>query len=201
MEETNPPVETQPETAPPRQSLLTDYLLLLVGAGTIIALDTWTKILVDRNIPVGGAWLPDSLAHYIAYFRVTHFHNTGTAFSMFAGTERINLIISILALVVSILIVVIFPRIERQERLLRAAVILQLGGTVGNLISRVQYGYVLDFISIGNFAVFNIADASLVTGASLMVLAVLLEEIRAKQKTEEQAEGEEKVVLTTDEHK
>ena len=200
MEETNPPVETQPETAPQRQNLLTDYLLLLVGAGTIIALDTWTKILVDRNIPVGGAWLPDSLAHYIAYFRVTHIHNTGTAFSMFAGTERINLIISILAIVVSVIIVVIFPRIERQERLLRAAVILQLGGTVGNLISRVQYGYVLDFISIGNFAVFNIADASLVTGASLMVLAVLLEEIREKQKNEEQAEGEETVDLPRDEH-
>lgn len=201
MEETNPPVETQPETASPRQNLITDYLLLLVGAGTIIALDTWTKVLVDRSIPVGSAWLPDSLAHYLAYFRVTHIHNTGTAFSMFAGTGRINLIISILAFVVSILIVVIFPRIERQERLLRAAVILQLGGTVGNLISRVQYGYVLDFISIGNFAVFNIADASLVTGASLMVLAVLLEEIRAKQKTEEQVEGEETVDLTTEEHR
>ncbi len=119
---------------------------------------------------------------------------------MFAGTGRINLIISILAFVVSILIVVIFPRIERQERLLRAAVILQLGGTVGNLISRVQYGYVLDFISIGNFAVFNIADASLVTGASLMVLAVLLEEIREK-KVKEKSEGEKAVDLTTDEHR
>lgn len=201
MEETNLPVENQPETAGPQQGALSDYLLLLVGAGTIIALDTWTKILVDRNIPVGGAWLPDSLAHYIAYFRVTHFHNTGTAFSMFAGTERINLIISILAFVVAVIIVAIFPRIERQDRLLRAAVILQLGGTVGNLISRVQYGYVLDFISIGNFAVFNIADASLVTGASLMVLAVLVEEIRDRQKTEEKAEGEEAVDLTTDERR
>ena len=201
MEETNLPVENQPETAGPQQGALSDYLLLLVGAGTIIARDTWTKILVDRNIPVGGAWLPDSLAHYIAYFRVTHFHNTGTAFSMFAGTERINLIISILAFVVAVIIVAIFPRIERQDRLLRAAVILQLGGTVGNLISRVQYGYVLDFISIGNFAVFNIADASLVTGASLMVLAVLVEEIRDRQKTEEKAEGEEAVDLTTDERR
>jgi len=201
MEETNPPVETQPEAAPPRQSRLSDYLLLLVGAGTIITLDTWTKILVDRNIPVGGAWLPNSLADYIESFRITHIHNTGTAFSMFAGTGRINLVISILAFVVSVIIVVIFPRIERQERLLRAAVILQLGGTVGNLISRVQYGYVLDFISIGNFAVFNIADASLVTGASLMVLAVLLEEIRTKQKVEVKSEGEKAVDLTTDEHR
>jgi len=200
MEQTNPPVNTEPETARPKQSRLSDYLLLLVGAGTIIALDTWTKTLVDRNIPIGGAWLPDSLAHYLAYFRVTHFHNTGTAFSMFAGTERINLIISILAFVVSVIIVAIFPRIDRRERLLRAAVILQLGGAIGNLISRLQYGYVLDFISIGNFAVFNIADASLVTGASLMVLAVLLEEIRGKKKAEENSDvGEETDILPTDE--
>jgi signal peptidase II len=200
MEKTNLPAECEPETASPPQSPLRDYLLLLIGSGTIIALDTWTKILVDRNIPVGGAWLPDSLAHYLAYFRVTHFHNTGTAFSMFAGTEQINLIISILAIVVAVIIVAIFPRIEHKERLLRAAVILQLGGTIGNLISRLQYGYVLDFISIGNFAVFNIADASLVTGASLMVLAVLLDEVRGKQKVEEKAEGKDSVDLTTDEH-
>ena len=79
--------------------------------------------------------------------------------------------------------------------------ILQLGGTVGNLISRLHYGYVLDFISIGDFAVFNIADASLVVGASLMVLAVLFEEINEKQKADEKSEaGEDTEVVTTDEH-
>jgi len=200
MQDTNPAAEAPPEAAPQSGQSIRDYFPLLIGSGAIIFLDTLTKTLVDRNIPVGGVWLPDSLAHYIGYFRVTHIHNLGTAFSMFAGTDRINLIISILAIVVAVFIMIVFPRIDRRERALRAAVILQLGGTVGNLISRVQYGYVLDFISIGNFAVFNIADASLVSGAALMVLAVLLEEIREKKQVEAQAEGEEAVDLTPDEH-
>lgn len=186
---------TENNAEPSRQakSIFSDYLVLVLGAGSIIALDTWTKVLVDKNIPVGGAWLPDSLAHYLRYFRVTHIHNTGTAFSMFAGADQVNLIISILAIVVAIFIVAIFPRIDRNETALRAAVILQLGGTVGNLISRLTYGYVLDFISVGNFAVFNIADASLVTGASLMVLAILIEEIRERKSEDPKVETEEKV--------
>ena len=174
-----------------RKSIFTDYLILVLGAGGIIALDTWTKVLVDKNIPVGGAWLPDSLAHFLRYFRVTHIHNTGTAFSMFAGTDQINLIISALAFVVAIFIVVLFPRIDRSETALRAAIILQLGGTAGNLISRITYGYVLDFISVGRFAVFNIADASPVTGASLMVLAVLIEEIKSRKSTHDQPDTED----------
>jgi signal peptidase II len=201
MQETIPSAETQPETAQRQWHPLLDYLLLIISAGSLVTLDTWTKALVDRNIPVGGAWLPGFLAHYIGYFRITHFHNTGTAFSMFASADRINLIISILAFIVTVFIVIIFPRIDRKERLLRVAVILQLGGTVGNLISRLHYGYVLDFISIGDFAVFNIADASLVVGASLMVLAVLFEEINEKQKADEKSEaGEDTEVVTTDEH-
>jgi len=67
-----------------------------------------------------------------------------------------------------------------------------LGGTIGNLISRIQFGYVLDFISVWDFAVFNIADSSLVVGASLMVLAVLVEEIReSRKKNQPVDQGEE----------
>jgi signal peptidase II len=97
---------------------------------------------------------------------------------MFDHADQINIIISILAAVVALVIIIIYPRIDRKERALRIAILLQLGGTIGNLISRIQFGYVLDFISVGNFAVFNIADSSLVVGASLMVLAVLIEEIQ-----------------------
>lgn len=182
--ENTPELTDQPEPSP--VSPLRDYLILLFGAGTIIALDTWTKHLVDKNIPVNGAWLPDSMAHLMEYFRVVHVHNRGSAFSMFDGVANVNTIIGILAAAVSVFIVVIFPRIERSERVLRAAIVLQLGGTIGNLISRVQYGYVVDFISIWDFAVFNIADASLVVGAGIMILAVLVEEIRERREKKEE---------------
>lgn len=173
--------EDLPDKTGRSTNALKDTLTLILWSGVIIVLDTWTKTLVNRQIPVGGAWLPESLTKYLMYFRITHVHNKGTAFSMFAGADQINLIVSALAVVVAVFILVIYPRIDASDRALRVAVVLQLGGTVGNLISRIQYGYVLDFISVGNFAVFNIADASLVVGASLMVLAVILEEIRERK--------------------
>lgn len=182
MENPTPPiVETSEQPAPSPGQVLKDYLVLIFGAGAIIFLDTWTKQLVNENIPVGSAWLPERMSQFLKYFRVTHLHNKGTAFSMFANAEQINIVISILAVVVALVIILIYPRIDQKERALRIAILLQLGGTIGNLISRIQFGYVLDFISVGNFAVFNIADSSLVIGAGLMVLAVLVEEISERR--------------------
>ncbi|MBN2044085.1 MAG: signal peptidase II [Anaerolineales bacterium] len=186
-------IPTNPETAAPDKrkagEVIRDYIVLFLGAGTIIFLDTWTKTLVNKYIPVGGAWLPEKMSQFLRYFRVTHLHNKGTAFSMFADTDQINIIIGILAALVSLVIIIIFPRIDQKDRALRIAILLQLGGTIGNLISRVQYGYVLDFISVGSFAVFNIADSSLVTGAALMILAVLVEEIKEVQHRREAAQN------------
>jgi signal peptidase II len=193
MENPNPLIiETSEQQERKTSHIFRDYFVLFLGAGVIIFLDTWTKTLVNKNIPVGGAWLPDSMSQFLKFFRVTHLHNKGTAFSMFANADQINIIISILAVVVSLVIIVIYPRIDRGERVLRLAILLQLGGTIGNLISRIQYGYVLDFISVGYFAVFNIADSSLVVGAGLMILAVLVEEIsEIRKKKEEPVENEE----------
>lgn len=169
------PTDSSPSEPHPA-SLLQNYLPLIFGGGTIIALDTWTKALVDYYIPHGGAWLPDGLSWLLPYARIVHTRNTGTAFSMFAGIDQINLIVSILAVVVSVVVVLYFPRIPREEKVLRAALVLQFSGAVGNLISRIQYGYVLDFVSIGRFAVFNIADASITIGVAVMLLAVVIEE-------------------------
>lgn len=193
MENPPPPiVETQEQPSPSASQVLKDYLALTLGAGTIIFLDTWTKHLVDQNIAVGSAWLPESMSQFLKYFRITHLHNKGTAFSMFDSADQINIIIGVLAAVVALVIIVVYPRIDPKERILRIAILLQLGGTIGNLISRIQFGYVLDFISVGNFSIFNIADSSLVVGASLMVLAVLVEEIRENRKKDHPVDqGEE----------
>jgi signal peptidase II len=53
---------------------------------------------------------------------------------------------------------------------------LQLGGALGNLIDRLTIGYVVDFISIGNFPVFNVADASISTGVAVLILGVWFKE-------------------------
>jgi signal peptidase II len=59
---------------------------------------------------------------------------------------------------------------------------MQLGGALGNLIDRLVFGPVTDFISVGNFAVFNIADANITVGVSLLILALWLEEKQENKK-------------------
>jgi signal peptidase II len=86
--------------------------------------------------------------------------------------QNFNIIFTILAIVVSIAILYYFPRVPREEWPLRLAMGMQLGGAVGNLIDRLIQGYVTDFVSVGNFAVFNVADASISVGVVVLILGV-----------------------------
>ena len=71
-----------------------------------------------------------------------------------------------------------------EKRLLRLALILQLGGASGNLIDRLRLGYVVDFISIGALPVLNLADASLILGIALLFLGIWRQQHSAEQQTE-----------------
>ena len=79
-----------------------------------------------------------------------------------------------------IMIIIFFPHLTQGDWFLRFALSLQLGGAVGNLIDRIKIGHVTDFISIGNFAVFNLADASVTVGVGIMVIGLWLEEKKKK---------------------
>lgn len=188
MKQTEPQNELEPNTSAeslptlsPRE-ILKDYLLLLLGSGVIVFLDTWTKDLVDRNLAIGEAWLPEKMYGLQHYFRIIHLQNKGTAFGLFRDETQINLVITFIAIIASLSIIFIFPRIEKKERTLRIALILQLAGAVGNLISRLRYGYVLDFISVGTFPVFNVADSSITIGLVVLILGMIVQEIKERQK-------------------
>jgi len=109
-----------------------------------------------------------------------------------------NLIFSILAFIVSIAILVVYPRIPREEKVIRITTMMMLAGAVGNLIDRLTVGHVTDFISIGSFAVFNVADMSITVGVAILILTVWLQERRERRKAGEavpaaSVEGEEKL--------
>ena len=156
-----------------------DYLFLIGIATLIVALDQWTKYLVRTQIPLGGSWSP--WAWLAPYAKIVHWQNTGAAFGMFQG---FGLVFTILAFVVSIAILYYFPRVPRNEWLLRITMTMMLGGAVGNLIDRLTLGTVTDFVSLGTFAVFNVADASISVGTAIMVLAVWLSERKQKKLAE-----------------
>ena len=149
----------------PRRVFLGGYLTLVFISGLVIFLDQWTKTWVRANLTYGERWMPwSSLEPYV---RILHWRNSGAAFGLF---QEGGGIFTILAIVVALLIVYYFPRIERGDWALRLAMGLQLGGAIGNLIDRLQHGYVTDFISVGNFPVFNIADSSITLGVVILLL-------------------------------
>ena len=155
---------------------LRDYAFLLGIAGFIVVVDQWTKNLVRTLIPLAESWSPwEWLAPYA---RIVHWQNTGAAFGVLQG---FNLVFSILAIIVSIAILYYFPRVPRTEWLIRLAMAMQLGGAVGNLIDRLTQGTVTDFISLGTFAVFNVADACISVGTALLIFAVWISERRQKK--------------------
>ncbi len=153
---------------------------MLVGlAGAVVALDQWTKWLVRTNLPFQGTWLPGWLSWLSPYARIVHWSNSGAAFGSF---QNGNAVFSILAVLVILAIFYYFPRVEANDWTLRLAMGLQMGGAAGNLVDRLLLQRVTDFISIGNFPVFNIADSSISIGVAVLLLGVWIKE-RAEKKS------------------
>lgn len=150
-----------------------DYAILLGLAGAVIVLDQWTKWLVRVNLPFQATWLPSCLSPLAPYARIVHWHNSGAAFGSF---QNGNSVFTVLAIVVIAAILYYYPRVEADDWTLRLAMGLQLGGAAGNLIDRLSMGRVTDFVSIGNFPVFNIADSAISIGVVVLLLGVWLRE-------------------------
>jgi signal peptidase II len=157
---------------------LRDYAILLGLAGAVVALDQWTKWLVRSSLPFQGTWLPTWLEWLSPYARIVHWHNSGAAFGSF---QNGNSVFMVLAVLVILAILYYYPRVETRDWSLRLAMGLQLGGAAGNLIDRVQWGRVTDFISVGSFPVFNIADSAISVGVVVLLLGVWLRDRETKK--------------------
>jgi signal peptidase II len=173
--------------AAPKKSLrdLTGLIPLFFGAGVIIFLDQLTKSLVVKNIPFLGTWLPENLIQFHQHFRIVHWRNSGAAFGIFSDGNTFFLILAVLA---SVFIISFYPMIAKEEWSLRLAMIFQLGGALGNMIDRIRYGYVIDFISVKNFPVFNIADSSISIGVAILLLGILIQEIKLRKNKQDTPE-------------
>ncbi len=169
-----------------------DYVFLLSIAGIVILLDQWSKYLIRTNLAVGEIWSP--WAWLTPYARFIHWLNSGAAFGL--GQELGN-VFKILAFIVAGAILYYYPQIPRSDWLPRISLGLMLGGAVGNLIDRLLFdGYVTDFISVGRFAVFNVADASISVGVVVLIVGMWLQERKLKaanSSTQNQAETEQPI--------
>ncbi len=137
-------------------------------AGFIIVLDQISKLWISSHFTYGESM------HVTDFFNLVLWHNSGAAFGFLSdagGWQR--WMFSAIAVAASIWIVRLL-RQHAQETLFCLALALVLGGALGNLIDRVAYGYVVDFLDFhwntSHFPSFNVADAAISVGAVLMLL-------------------------------
>ena len=167
------------------KKLLRTYSLLIIVAIVIISLDQYTKSIIRENFELWtDVWAPWDWM--LPYARIVHVPNTGVAFGMFQGSGNI---FSIVNLIVVLIIIFYYPRVPESDWSLRLAMSLQLSGAVGNVIDRFTVGHVTDFISIGTFPVFNIADASITCGVIVLIIGVWITEIDEKKKRTAEAKN------------
>ena len=148
----------------------------IIGVAAIVfALDQATKYLVVQHIPFRESWtLYPALAQL---FKFTYISNTGAAFGMFPQLGNIFMIIAILVIVG---IVIFYDKLPAGNIWIRISLGLQLGGAMGNLVDRILRGYVVDFVDIGFWPIFNIADLSIVLGVAILAYFLWEEENSSK---------------------
>jgi signal peptidase II len=151
-----------------KKKQILDYLLLAFVTLLVVGSDQWTKDLVRTKLAYGEMWSPWEWMEPFA--RIVHWDNSGAAFGMLQGYGGI---FTILAIIVSIGIIYYYPRLDPNDWQMRVILGMQLGGALGNLVDRlVRDGRVTDFISLGTFPVFNIADSCITVGTILLISLV-----------------------------
>ncbi|ANU19711.1 signal peptidase II [Planococcus plakortidis] len=146
----------------------------------IIALDQWTKWLVVKNMELGER-IP-VLEPYLGW--LSH-RNRGAAWGMLEGQMWLFAVITI---VVIVAILYYFHKHAGGQPLFQLALMVLLGGAIGNFIDRMYRGEVVDFVDVlipvinYDFPIFNVADAALTIGVVLMVIFVIMDEKQQKKK-------------------
>ncbi|MEO8198714.1 MAG: signal peptidase II [Thermoanaerobaculia bacterium] len=156
-----------PGAVPTPRARKSPFLLVALA---VLALDQWTKWLIESH-------LPEQSSHEVipGLLHISHVRNTGVAFGLFAngGRDGSSWVLSIFGLVALGLIAVLFYRTPAKDRGLLSALAMVMGGAVGNLLDRISSGAVTDFIAvyIGSYRWpdFNVADSAISIGLVLIL--------------------------------
>ena len=127
-------------------------------------IDQFTKEVVIRNLKVGYS-IPES-----GFFRFTHVRNFGSAFSIINDANLFLMIVGIFAIIFISYFLIFYTK---ESNLLQIAISLQLSGAFGNIVDRIRLGSVTDFIDVGPWPVFNIADSCISVGMFLLILHII----------------------------
>lgn len=149
----------------------------LLWIGLLLLLDQVSKILIDSKMD-----LHQSIEVIKNFFYITYTRNTGAAFSILEGKMIFFYIVSVVALAAMLYY---FRKVDQKNLILRLAFVFLIAGTAGNFIDRLMFQYVRDFLHFiifsYDFAIFNVADATLSIGVVFLLLDAVLEERKKVQ--------------------
>ncbi len=155
------------------------WLVLAAGvAGLVIVLDALSKFLVTRELGPGGSRSSIQIAGN--FFELHYTLNSGVAFGMLSGSSTVaGVLVGILIVPLVIVLIILAGR----GTVWAIAAGLVLGGAAGNLTDRIGDRTVTDFISIGRWPLFNLADSAITVGAILLIGLSFRERDQDKQTT------------------
>lgn len=153
---------------------------LLAAAAILLltAVDRLTKHLVVAAVKPGGP-----KPFLFGLFQLRYVENTGAAFSAFSQRTTLLTVITLVILAVGFVLLMLH---KFQSKFINVCVVLVLSGGLGNVIDRLLYGYVVDFIEplFMNFAVFNFADCCITVGAILIICYELRSLLAERKKSD-----------------
>lgn len=155
------------------------HLPFLLVALAALALDQISKYIVAAQIALG-----EQIEVIPGFFSLTYVRNTGAAWSLFAGND---MLFFYLATAVALVVLFLFYRHSGREDFgTRMGLALMMSGALGNLIDRVCFHYVRDFLDFNllgyDFPVFNIADSALCIGVFLLFVVIWKEEFGVRKR-------------------
>ena len=150
------------------------HIIPFVVMALVVPLDQITKFYISSSMS-----LHDSFPVIDGLFNITYVRNTGAAFGFLAKASPMIRCTFLIAVTVAVILLIIYYiwKIKAEEKLFVFPLSLILGGAVGNLIDRVHFGYVIDFLDfyIGSYhwPAFNVADSAISIGAIILIFEVL----------------------------
>ena len=141
------------------------YTLIFLISAAIFFIDQVTKLFIISRFEVN-----DSVPIIKNFFHLTFVTNTGSAFGMLKDSALLLIFFSIVVLFSAIYY---SRKITEKEKWMQVALGLLIGGTLGNLLDRFIYGYVIDFLDFRIWPVFNIADSSITISAAILIMLIM----------------------------